>query len=587
MKHFLLFILFISILKLNAQLPVNQAVESKNVVLEEFTGIHCVYCPDGHRIAQQLQDNHPGDVVLINVHTGSFAAPNPGEPDFRTTFGSSLATQSQLAGYPSGTVNRHYFGYSQSGSPSGATALNRNQWTTAANTILGETSYCNVALEAAVDVQTREMVVDVEVYYTSNSPVSSNFINVALLQNNVEGPQVGSANNPDQVLPNGNYNHMHMLRHLLTGQWGDEVTTTTQGTLIQRQYTYTLPTDINGVPLELGNLEIAAFVAEGHQEIITGNLGVINYTNFYNVNVGIEEVIFNDEICSPDDLEPAISVNNNGLQEITTLTIEYNVNGGTNEVFNWSGSISSLETKTIVLPNFNFVINTTNTLNVQLVSINGNTTDDNTNDNQETITFNKTNNQGQGSDYIVTIVQDQYGSETTWAIRDENNNYIATGGPYSDLSGSGTVTHNHNVSLNNDGCYTFVILDSYGDGINGGYGSGNYSLKQADGTTVFYRNGVFASEEITYFEVNNANAIDEVFSTSIRFYPNPGTGLFTVDNIADTLISIYNMQGTKVFEIFSKKPQIQLDISHLSNGVYLVRFEKNNKTGVKKIVITK
>ncbi|HFS67508.1 MAG TPA: Omp28-related outer membrane protein, partial [Flavobacteriia bacterium] len=187
-----------------AQLPVSQNPQNKNAVLEEFTGIHCTYCPDGHKIANQIHAQHPNDVVLINVHTGGYATPNTGEPDFRTSFGAALASQSGLTGYPSGTVNRHVF----TGS---TTALSRGSWNSAVNQILNQPSYCNVALEGTVNVQTRELIVNLEVYYTGNSSVTSNFINVVLLQDNVEGPQVGASTfYPEMILPNGNYNHMHM-----------------------------------------------------------------------------------------------------------------------------------------------------------------------------------------------------------------------------------------------------------------------------------------------------------------------------------------------------------------------------------------
>ncbi|HIF14459.1 MAG TPA: hypothetical protein EYQ86_03695, partial [Bacteroidetes bacterium] len=75
----------------------------------EFTGIHCTYCPDGHKVAQDLHDANPLDVVLINIHTGSYADPDPGDPDFTTPWGTSLATQSKLQGYPAGSVNRRTF----------------------------------------------------------------------------------------------------------------------------------------------------------------------------------------------------------------------------------------------------------------------------------------------------------------------------------------------------------------------------------------------------------------------------------------------------------------------------------------------
>ncbi|MGZ3930262.1 MAG: hypothetical protein ACXVP0_02600, partial [Bacteroidia bacterium] len=51
-----------------AQLPVSTAPQNKKAVLEEFTGVYCGYCPDGHQIATGLKNADPTNVVLINVH---------------------------------------------------------------------------------------------------------------------------------------------------------------------------------------------------------------------------------------------------------------------------------------------------------------------------------------------------------------------------------------------------------------------------------------------------------------------------------------------------------------------------------------
>jgi hypothetical protein len=44
------------------QTIVSTSPENKKVVLEEFTGIKCVFCPQGHAIAQAIQNNNPDDV---------------------------------------------------------------------------------------------------------------------------------------------------------------------------------------------------------------------------------------------------------------------------------------------------------------------------------------------------------------------------------------------------------------------------------------------------------------------------------------------------------------------------------------------
>ena len=250
------------------QTIVSTTPENKKVVLEEFTGIHCVFCPQGHAIAQAIQDNNPGNVFLINIHTGSFSNPGAGEPDFRTPFGAALASQSGLVGYPAGTVNRHVFpGQSQSGG--NHTAMSRGNWTGTSNTTLGEASYVNVGVEAEIDVSNNELTVHVEAYYTGDSPEATNLLNVALLQNNTLGPQTGGNAGNEYV-------HQHRLVHLVTGQWGASISPTTTGTFIDETYTYTIPADYNGVPVELADLEVVAFITETHQELPSG-AGALSY----------------------------------------------------------------------------------------------------------------------------------------------------------------------------------------------------------------------------------------------------------------------------------------------------------------------
>ncbi len=297
-----------------AQLPVSTTPENKNVVLEEFTGIYCVYCPDGHKRAQELADQYPGDVVLINIHTGSYANPQGNDPDFRTPYGAAIASQSGLVGYPAGTVNRRVFPGMEQNS-NGGTAMSRSKWAQAAPTVLNEASYANVALEGNLNASGDVLTVNVELYFTGNGAPSYVNLNVAVLQDNVEGPQTGKNANPDQVLSNGNYNHQHMLRELLTGPWGELITTTSQGTLVQKTYSYNIPADINGVPVVPEDLKVVAFVVEGQQNIVTGANGPTGY-------VSLEEEAFNTFSVYPN---PASEVLNLQLKNNKPAELAYSL----------------------------------------------------------------------------------------------------------------------------------------------------------------------------------------------------------------------------------------------------------------------
>ena len=232
---------------------------NRNVLLEAFTAVGCAHCADGHRIADELAAAHPGRVNVINIHEGSYTSNT-----YTTEFGTELRNQSGLTGYPEGTVNRHLF----SGT---ATALGRGDWTAKANQILAMPSPVNIAAEGTLDWATRTLNIRVQLYYTADQTVTTNSLNIAIIQDNVLGPQSGGSLNPTQMVGNL-YKHNDMLRHLITGQWGETINTISQGTLVEKTYQYVIPEQLgspNPIAAALEDLRFIAFVCEGNQEVLT------------------------------------------------------------------------------------------------------------------------------------------------------------------------------------------------------------------------------------------------------------------------------------------------------------------------------
>ena len=268
------------------QLPVSTAPQNKKIILEEFTGITCQFCPDGHKKADQILAFYPGNAFAINIHTGGYANPSSGNPDFRTSFGSAIAGQTGLTGYPAGTVNRRLFpAYSMT---TGATAQSRSYWATASSQIAAQSSNLNVALQATIDAVTNILTVQAEVYYTGNGVNPTNYFNLALVQDSVLGPQTAGLTYYPAMWFAANpvgqqYQHNKMLRHMLTGQWGDVIPTTTTGFTFAKTYTYTIPAQlpltVSGGAIKtnvlLSKLKLIGFVTETQQEIISGNSGPI------------------------------------------------------------------------------------------------------------------------------------------------------------------------------------------------------------------------------------------------------------------------------------------------------------------------
>jgi hypothetical protein len=585
-----------------AQLPVSQTAQNKNVILEEFTGIYCQYCPDGHKKADLLMAANPNDVFVLNIHVGSYAAPTGSDPDFRTSFGTSIVNQTSLTGYPAGTINRHLFsGLSQNTTTPG-TAMSRGNWTTAANTILSQASYVNVACEANVDVSTRVITVDVEAYFTGTGAPSSMNLNVALTQDKIEGPQTGGSTwYPAMIQPNGKYLHNKMLRHFLTGQWGDIITTTAQGTLVQRQYTYTIPAAINGVPVELSDLKVISYIAEGQQEIITGSSGPITFTglNFTN-NAKLKSVESDNEVCG-SVVAPTVKIQNYGNAVMTAATISYNVNGGTPMTYPWTGSLNSLASATVNLPDYSFNDLGNNTLNVTITDVNGGVDGDMSDNSGTKNNITNTTASSTGTNYTLTVTQDRYGSEITWEIIDNATGSPipgGTGGPYADLAANGTLARVHNVTLSNTGCYTFNIYDSYGDGINSGYGAGNVRFENSNSVAVFINNGQYTSSYRKPFEITSliAGIKESDVASEFTIYPNPtndkSTISFYLTESSLVNMDVYNTMGSIVYSSPAKtmnvgNQQLIVDATELPNGIYFVNLTIGNQIVTKKISVLK
>ncbi len=579
-----------------AQLPVSTAPSNKSVVLEEFTGIKCVYCPDGHKIANNIKSaNTPGKVILVNIHTGGYAAPSGSEPDFRTAEGNAIAAISTMGitGYPTGSMNRHIY-------QGTAIAMSRGVWAQYATQTLGQPSYVNVALQGTLNVTTRQLTVNVEVYYTGASTASTNNLTVMLLENDVVGPQTGGTNfNPTQVNPDGTYNHQHMLRKVLnTSAMGEVISPTTSGTLITKQYTYTIPAQfVNNAP-QLGNLEIAAFVAESNTEIISGAYGPITLTGFaYTKDAQVQSVSSEATVCA-GILNPKAKIYNNGSSTITSATINYNVNNGTNSTFNFSGSIPPASTVEISLPAISFTPTTTNTLNVTIGNVNGSADQNTANNTMAKSNILLTTLAGQSSFMTMDFTQDQYGSECSWKLYNEAaNTIVAQDGPWTDLSASGILLHSKSFTVLPNKCYRLDIIDTYGDGVNSGTGVGGYKLFAQGTTPLITSNGQFGKGESKWFKTAPSLSVDKINGlTEVNVYPNPAKDIaklnFSLENTSNLTISVYDQLGQLVQTVTSGKfnagdNQVDINTTTLNSGIYTVRIDAENGTLSQRISVFK
>jgi hypothetical protein len=539
-----------------AQTIVSTNPENKKVILEEFTGIYCVYCPQGHAIAQAIQDANPGEVFLINIHTGGYANPSGNDPDYRTPFGAAIAAQSNLVGYPAGTVNRHYFpGSAQNGGT--GTAMSRGAWTARSNETLGLASYLNMAVEAEIDIQTNEMIVHVEAFYTGSSPESTNKLNVALLQNNTFGPQTGG-NAGNQ------YRHMHRLIHMITGQWGDDVSPTTAGSFIDRTYTYSIPPDHNGIPIEILDLELVVFMTETTQEVISGNGATPMFTGITAQNdAAVESIPAIPDQCG--FLEPVFELKNYGNDPLTSVDVTYSVNGEAPQTYTWTGNIPALYSELVTLPGVAFDVQATNSVEISVEA------DEENNNNTLTQSFNQLTFENTNTVNLI-LNTDAQGQECTWEILDGTGAVVAQGGPY---SGATNVTESFNLPGD---CYKFNLRDS------GGNGGESVVLYDSDNNVIFNSSGDYGTGAAVPFQTEFILDAGDEFLSQLSLYPNPTNGRLQILNAQNTELTIYDVLGKVLMTQKLNTSNETVDLGQLLSGTYFVALDQNGQRRVEKVV---
>ena len=201
-----------------------------------------------------------------------------------------------------------------------------------------------------------------------------------------------------------------------------------------------------------------------------------------------------------DNFDPEITIRNYGTNNLTSVTINYDIDGLNIISYPWTGNLVPGATESIIFPN---MVSTagSHTFNVSTSLPNGNSDSNPLND-AGSSNYSATIG---GQDILLEINTDCWGSEVTWTIEDINSNVLASGGPYSDVTGGEYITENFCLAVD---CYDFIINDSYGDGMFGSqWGSctvdGNYTITDVLSGTILAStlaaNADYGNQEINNF----------------------------------------------------------------------------------------
>jgi len=285
------------------------------------------------------------------------------------------------------------------------------------------------------------------------------------------------------------------------------------------------------------------------------------------------------------EVTPSVTIQNNGQQALTSVIINYGFDGNINQTYNWSGNLPQWQSTNIVLPT-SILTAGNHIFAANVVDPNSGQTDENANNNSVSSSFNVVIG---GESVQLNLALDCYGSETSWELQDANSTAVYYGSGYADQQ-PGPV--NIDPWCLNEGCYTYVIMDSYGDGLFGGVWcnqDGSVSIVyQGDTLNQIPESAAdFGIQTSLQFCVGPAG-IEWAESIDFIVYPNPFSDVIEVKiNSSDANeIRLYDITGKVVYTKKVQESTLSINLSEsITSGNYFIELRRENGANlIKKLV---
>lgn len=250
----------------NAQTIVSTQPGPRKAILEEFTGVNCVACPEGHAVASNLLEDYPNQVFVISYSptNSGLTTPTGNQTEFRRSFLDAFymhaycAPETETRAMPTAFINRRI-------GDDGDRLQARHLWEDYALEVMNDAnSPMNIGVRSTYDETANTLTIDVEIYYHTDVQEGNSFY-VFLGEHGLESySQTGASQDP-YIYENNTFRET-----VTAGQWGDPVTGSTMaGSLFSTQLTFDLADAI--APLNVDNVDVLAFIIEDQTtEIYTG-----------------------------------------------------------------------------------------------------------------------------------------------------------------------------------------------------------------------------------------------------------------------------------------------------------------------------
>jgi V8-like Glu-specific endopeptidase len=311
-------------------------------------------------------------------------------------------------------------------------------------------------------------------------------------------------------------------------------------------------------------------------------------------DAGVSNASLNETAVCGSEFIPRFDLTNPGSETLSSATINYSIDGGANQTFNWTGSLAQYQSETVSLPSV--TLGTGNhDLSVEVNNPN-NQTDENANNNiaNESISIAA---YPETAVYVtVSLLTDDYAEETYMEITNSSDNVIwsegnenvsgnyDTGNPDPDPDPTNAFENNTayewDVPLSSVECYTFTVYDYYGDGIDSeqwGGTNGDLELLDNFGAVIFSLDDPnFEGEENTV--VKNATVgVAEAQGAFLSVFPNPATNYIVLQTESvNGLYEITNLSGKVICSGKTTTAKTTVHTTGWPAGYYLVKVAGQN-----------
>lgn len=229
--------------------------QGKTVVLEDFTGVGCVNCPNAADIAHNLQLLMKDRLILVELHAETpqigenLVAPQvEGDVDLRSADAKEYSLYWNVPGLPAGLINRQQ---------ATGKALARGRWEAAARAVYEEMPVATI--EATATLSDGQIAVSAKGAFSQAYECKDVRVMAMVLE---DGFSV------TQLTPSGaqaGYAHNHVLRKTLDEAWGKTVLTAAPAMGTTFEYESKASVESNWNP---ANLSVAVMVCNGETKEI-------------------------------------------------------------------------------------------------------------------------------------------------------------------------------------------------------------------------------------------------------------------------------------------------------------------------------